>query len=130
MKEDNTTILPESPEPEYKTLRIFEEGRNYKTTFTKKYQTRKPWVKPNPEEIKTFIPGSVQKILVKTGQAVKAGDELVVFEAMKMHNIIRAPFDGKITAIPVKTGDKLPRGAIMLTIQQAVPESKKKKTMC
>ncbi|MDR2449171.1 MAG: acetyl-CoA carboxylase biotin carboxyl carrier protein subunit [Prevotellaceae bacterium] len=117
MKEEKTT-LPARPEPEYKTLRVFEEGRNYKTTFTKKFQTRKPWVKPNPEEIKTFIPGSVQKILVKTGQAVRNGDELVVFEAMKMHNIIRAPFDGKITAIPVKTGDKLPRGAVMLTIKQ------------
>ena len=126
MKENNTTILPESQEPEYKTLRIFEEGRNYKTTFTKKFQTRKPWVRPNPEEIKTFIPGSVQKILVKTGQAVKAGDELVVFEAMKMHNIIRAPFDGKITAIPVKAGDKLPRGAVMLTLKQTFPEAKKK----
>jgi biotin carboxyl carrier protein len=39
---------------------------------------------------------------------------------MKMHNIIRAPFDGKITAIPVKVGDKLPRGAVMLTLQQLV----------
>ncbi|MDR3180519.1 MAG: acetyl-CoA carboxylase biotin carboxyl carrier protein subunit [Prevotellaceae bacterium] len=127
MKE-TTTIDPQaaSPEPEYKTLRLFEEGRNYKTIYTKKFQARKPWTKPNPEEIKTFIPGSVQKILVKTGQAVKAGDELVIFEAMKMRNIIRAPFDGKITAIPVKSGDRLPRGTIMLTIQQAVPDSKKK----
>jgi biotin carboxyl carrier protein len=120
-----TTNLPASPEPEYKTLRIFEEGRDYKTTFTKKFQTRKVWEKPNPEEIKTFIPGSVQKILVTIGQEVKAGDELVIFEAMKMHNIIRAPFDGKITAIPAKVGDKLPRNTVMLTIQQAVPTPKK-----
>jgi biotin carboxyl carrier protein len=124
---DTTTINPPaSLELEYNTLRLFEEGRNYKTTFTKKFQARKTWAKPNPEEIKTFIPGSVQKILVKTGQLVKAGDELIIFEAMKMHNIIRAPFDGKVTAIPVKTGDKLPRGALMMTIQQAASDLTKK----
>jgi biotin carboxyl carrier protein len=126
MKEE-TTNLPATPEPEYKTLRIFEEGRYYKTTFSKKYEARTPWVKPNPEEIKTFIPGSVQKILVQTGQEVKAGDELILFEAMKMCNVIRAPFAGKVTAIPVKVGDRLPRGAIMLTLKQTLPESKKKK---
>ena len=126
MSKITTTTPQDSPDPDYKTLRLFEEGRNYKTTFTKKFQARKSWVKPNPEEIKTFIPGSVQKILVRTGQLVKAGDELAVFEAMKMHNIIRAPFDGKVTAIPVKAGDKLPRGSLLLTVQQAVPEAKQK----
>jgi biotin carboxyl carrier protein len=126
MKEE-TTNVPAAPEPEYKTLRLFEEGRNYKTTFTRKFEARTPWIKPNPEEIKTFIPGSVQKILVKTGQEVKAGDELMLFEAMKMNNVIRAPFAGKVTAIPVKVGDKLPRGVIMLTLKQAIPVPKKKK---
>jgi biotin carboxyl carrier protein len=119
MKETTTNLETVAvPEPEYKTLRLFEEGRNYKTTFTKKYQGRKPWVKPNPEEIRTFIPGSVLKIAVKTGQVVRAGDELVMFEAMKMHNIIRAPFAGKVTHIPVKVGDRLPRGAVMLTLRK------------
>jgi biotin carboxyl carrier protein len=108
-------------------LRLFEEGRNYKTTFTRKFEARTPWTKPNPEEIKTFIPGSIQKILVKTGQEVKAGDELMLFEAMKMYNVIRAPFAGKVTAIPVKVGDKLPRGVIMLTLKQTLPVPKKKK---
>jgi biotin carboxyl carrier protein len=127
MTKEETTPLPATPEPEYKTLRLFEEGRNYKTTFNKKFLNRKVWAKPNPEEIKTFIPGSVQKISVTVGQEVKAGDELVIFEAMKMYNVIRAPFDGKINTIPAKVGDKLPRGALMLTIRQAVPAPKSKK---
>jgi biotin carboxyl carrier protein len=121
------TTTPPAPEPEYKTLRLFEEGRNYKTTFTKKFLSRKVWMRPNPEEIKTFIPGSVQKILVTVGQEVKAGDELIIFEAMKMYNVIRAPFDGKINTIPAKVRDKLPRGALMLTIQRTVPAPKAKK---
>jgi biotin carboxyl carrier protein len=121
MTKEETATPPAAPEPDYKTLRLFEEGRNYKTTFTKKFMSRSVWAKPNPEEIKTFIPGSVRKILVTVGQEVKAGDELVIFEAMKMYNIIRAPFDGKINTIPAKVGDKLPRGVIMLTIQQAPP---------
>jgi pyruvate carboxylase len=127
MTEEETATPPTNPEPDYKTLRVFEEGRSYKTLFTKKFQNRKVWMRPNPEEIKTFIPGSVKKISVTVGQEVKAGDELVIFEAMKMYNVIRAPFDGKITTIPAKVGDKLPRGVIMLTIQQATPAPKAKK---
>ena len=118
MKE--TTTNPQAtPEPEYHTLQVSEDGRNYQTVFTKKFRNRKPWERPDPQKIKTFIPGSVLKVLVKAGQSVKAGDELIVFEAMKMHNIIRAPFAGKVSAIPVKAGDKLPRGALMLTIRKA-----------
>ncbi|MDR3235458.1 MAG: biotin/lipoyl-binding protein [Prevotellaceae bacterium] len=112
---------------EYKTLRVFVEGRNYITTFTKKFEERKPWVRPNPEEIKTFIPGLVQKILVTEGQAVKTGDKLILFVAMKMHNIIRAPFDGTVAGIHVNVGDTLPRGAVMLNIKKVIPNAKEKK---
>jgi biotin carboxyl carrier protein len=112
---------------EFKTLRIFIDGRNYKTTFTKKFEERKPWVRPNPEEIKTFIPGLVQKILVTEGQTVKTGDKLILFVAMKMHNVIRAPFDGTVTGIHVNVGDTLPRGAVMMNIKKVIPDAKKKR---
>ena len=112
------------------TIQVFEDGRKYETTYTKKYENRRPWVRPNPEEIKSFIPGTVEKILVKAGNTVKAGDEVMIYTAMKMHNIIRAPFDGKVESIPVKEGDRLPNGAIMMVIKQAQPpvaKIKKKK---
>ncbi len=54
--------------------------------------------------IKAPLPGTITSIEVKEGQDVKAGDTLVVLEAMKMQNNIEAEADGKVTAIAVKVG--------------------------
>jgi len=111
------------------TIRVFEEGRKYETTYTPKYERRKAWVRPNPEEIKSFLPGTVEKIMVKVGEKVTAGQELMIYTAMKMHNIIRAPFAGTVSAIPVDAGSKQVRGAVMMLIHQEedAPPKKKKK---
>ena len=54
--------------------------------------------------IKAQLPGTITQICVEVGQEVKAGDTLVVLEAMKMANNIEAEADGKVTAICVKQG--------------------------
>ena len=54
--------------------------------------------------IKAPLPGTITGIEVEVGQEVKAGDTLVVLEAMKMANNIEAEKDGKVTAICVKVG--------------------------
>ena len=54
--------------------------------------------------IKAPLPGTITQIWVEVGQEVKAGDTLVVLEAMKMANNIEAEADGKVTAICVKQG--------------------------
>lgn len=54
--------------------------------------------------IKAPLPGTITQICVEVGQEVKAGDTLVVLEAMKMANNIEAEADGKVTAIFVKPG--------------------------
>jgi biotin carboxyl carrier protein len=101
-----------------KILSVMAEGRKYQTTFTKKFAARKTWTPPNPEEIKSFIPGTVEKILVKKGQFVKANEELISYVAMKMRNVIRAPFAGKVENVFVKEGALLPKGAPLLIIKQ------------
>ncbi len=53
------------------------------------------------------MPGTIVEILVNTGDDVKADDELVILEAMKMENPICAPSDGKIKEIKVKEKDKV-----------------------
>lgn len=50
------------------------------------------------------IPGVIVSIAVQPGQAVRAGQELCVLEAMKMKNVIRAPRDGVIAAVRVTAG--------------------------
>jgi pyruvate carboxylase subunit B len=62
------------------------------------------------------IPGTIIRYLVKEGDEVKAGDSLVILEAMKMENDIVAPAGGKIKAINFKPGDKVTGGAILAVI--------------
>lgn len=57
--------------------------------------------------IKAPLPGTITSIEVSVGQEVKAGDTIVVLEAMKMANNIEAEKDGKVTAICVKPGQSV-----------------------
>ncbi len=100
---------------DYKTLII--HGENYKTVFTKKYETRKKWEKPNEKFIYSYIPGTVDEIFVHEGDMVKKGEKLLKLEAMKMLNTIEAPMDGKIYKINVKKSNKIPKGFIMIEFE-------------
>ena len=70
-------------------------------------------VAPGQEVIEAPMPGNIWKIEVKEGDSVKAGDVLLILEAMKMENEIVAPRDGVVASInttegaQVNTGDKL-----------------------
>ena len=63
------------------------------------------------------IPGRVSRILVETGQAVQSGDGVVVLEAMKMENELRAPRDGVVTGIDVEEGQGVEGGALLASIE-------------
>ena len=60
--------------------------------------------------------GTIVKILVTVGQAVNAGDAIIVLEAMKMENQLQADKAGTIKAINVKTGDKVGAGDVLVVI--------------
>ncbi|MDR0582016.1 MAG: acetyl-CoA carboxylase biotin carboxyl carrier protein subunit [Prevotellaceae bacterium] len=122
--QEEEMVITDHPS-DFQILSVTAEGRKYQTTFTKKFAARKQWVRPNPEEIKSFIPGTVEKILVKKGQLIKANDEIMSYIAMKMRNIIRAPFDGKVETIFVKEGEQLPKGTPMFIIKQKPPAQSK-----
>lgn len=70
-------------------------------------------VAPGQEVIEAPMPGNIWKIEVKVGDVVKAGDVLLILEAMKMENEVVAPRDGVVASInttegaQVNTGDKL-----------------------
>ena len=93
-------------------------GRQYKTRYTRKFVERKKWEAPNPNEVRSIIPGSVTEICVKEGTKVKKGTCLMIYEAMKMNNRIVAPFDATVKSIEVKVGDKLPKGVILAIINK------------
>jgi len=91
-------------------------GRQYKTRYTRKFMERKKWEAPNPNEVRSIIPGSVTEICVKEGTKVKKGTCLMIYEAMKMKNRIVAPFDATVKSIEVNKGDKLPKGALLVVL--------------
>ena len=62
------------------------------------------------------MPGMVVDYLVKPGDAVKAGDVVVILEAMKMENSLEAPVDGVAGELPYSKGDSVAKGDVLLTI--------------
>lgn len=100
----------------YEKLQI--DGVEYKTTFTKKWENRKKWEEPNPYLIESHIPGTITQIQVKEGQDVKEGELLLILQAMKMDNKITAPFSGKIKTINVALGNKIPKGTLMIEMEE------------
>ncbi len=77
----------------------------YTTLPNKMHSQRKAYVPANPNIVRSFMPGNIQKVFVRKGQAVKEGDELCILEAMKMKNVLLAPVDGSIKKINIKEGD-------------------------
>ncbi|GAO28238.1 biotin/lipoyl-containing protein [Geofilum rubicundum] len=91
--------------------------RKYKTLLTIKYANRKPYKVPNPNEIMSYIPGTVIKLKKKKGAKVKEGEVILILEAMKMMNKVLMPFNGKIKKIYVEEGQKVPKGHLMIEIE-------------
>lgn len=60
--------------------------------------------------------GKVIKVEVKVGQSVKAGDTVVICEAMKMEIPVVAPEDGSVASIHVSDGDLIEAGALLATL--------------
>ena len=66
--------------------------------------------------VKAPMPGNILDVKVKPGASVKAGDALVVLEAMKMENEIVAPQDGTVATIDVNKGDVVNSGDTLVTL--------------
>lgn len=62
------------------------------------------------------MPGTILDVKVGAGAAVKAGDVLVILEAMKMENEIVAPQDGTVAAVNVKKGDSVNSGDVLVSL--------------
>ena len=67
--------------------------------------------------VTAMLPGVVLKILVSQGDAVKAGQPIMVLEAMKMENEIVSPVEGVVHEIRVKEGDKVETGDLLAVIR-------------
>lgn len=110
----DAVLMSNDPDCFTDKIQVQVAGRQYKTLYTQKFANRKNWEAPNPNLLKSVIPGSVTEVLVKEGDKVEAGDKLIVYEAMKMQNVITAPFNTTIKSVKVVKGEKLPKGAVLI----------------
>ncbi len=67
-------------------------------------------------EVAASLPGKVFKIEASAGQAVKAGEPIVILEAMKMEVPVVAPQDGTVASINVQVGDGVEAGTLLATM--------------
>jgi biotin carboxyl carrier protein len=89
----------------------------FQTRLSSKYSSRKPYQPANPKVILSFIPGTIIDIFIKEGEEVKKGDDLMILDAMKMQNRLICTMEGKVKYVPVKIGDRVSKGAVLLELE-------------
>jgi biotin carboxyl carrier protein len=70
-----------------------------------------------PARVQAPMPGKLVRVLVHAGEDVGAGQGLVVMEAMKMENEIRAPRAGRVKEAPVREGQAVETGALLVLLE-------------
>lgn len=68
--------------------------------------------------VKAPMPGLIVKVEAEVGEHVKAGQGILILEAMKMENEIRAPESGKIVSIHENKGSAVEKNEVLFTIQR------------
>ena len=90
------------------------DGRSYKLRQVED-ETITSIVEKNPF-LKAHMPGRITKIFVKVGDIVKPKQQLLILEAMKMENVINAPYAGTVTTINAKVGDQVKEGQNLIKL--------------
>lgn len=70
-----------------------------------------------PGDVSTTMPGNIVDVLVKEGDTVKAGQAVLITEAMKMETEVQAPIAGKVKAVHVAKGDRVNPGEVLVEIE-------------
>lgn len=96
-KLSRTTVLPDT----------IEHGRT----------TQTPGAEIGPGLVKAPLPGSIFKLLVREGDRVKAGQTVLIMEAMKMENEIHCASGGVVKELRVKEGQSVLEGDVLLAIE-------------
>lgn len=104
-------------------MRITIEGLTYEVTIRSELEQKAYQLMQNKEKlshsgkIKAPMPGLIRTIKKGVGDSVKIGESLLVFEAMKMENDLRATNSGVIKEIHVDVGDSVDKNQLLITIE-------------
>jgi len=69
------------------------------------------------EPVKAPMPGMILKILVEPGQQIAKGDGLLILEAMKMENVLKASVDATVKSVNVKEQTAVEKGAVLIELE-------------
>jgi pyruvate carboxylase subunit B len=91
-------------------------GSGKKKAVVEKHESSRP--RPSHQGcVTTAMPGTIVDVKAKVGDAVEAGDGLLVIEAMKMENEIQAPVSGVVISVHVEKGDSVAPDETLVEIQ-------------
>ena len=96
------------------------QGRRFRVAITdpRRWSTKKASAHGHDREnISAPMPGKIVRVLVKPGDRVESGQGILVVEAMKMQNEMKAHRAGRVAALPVREGETVSAGAILATIE-------------
>ena len=74
-------------------------------------------VETQEKHVESPMPGKILQVMVATGTEVDEGDPLLVLEAMKMENVIRAPRSGVIAGVEAQVGEAVEKAATLVTYE-------------
>lgn len=112
--EEYEVLMEKEPEPVKKKVVVRPVAQPEAETASAPTSTNK--VNMN-NAVKSPLPGVITEIKVNVGDEVKAGDTVVVLEAMKMANNLEAEKGGKVTAILVKEGESVMEDTPLVVIE-------------
>ena len=95
-------------------------GRTYAVTLADPLRRRSGAslkTQEGPVEVRAVMPGKIAALLVQEGQEVRAGQGVLVVEAMKMENELGAPKDGRVSRIRVRPKDTVEAGAVLFVVE-------------
>lgn len=76
-----------------------------------------PREKSGPARLKAPMPGKIVRVLARPGDALEAGQGLVVMEAMKMENELKSPRAGKLSELKVNEGQTVESGQLIAVVE-------------
>jgi 3-methylcrotonyl-CoA carboxylase alpha subunit len=96
-------------------LHLFWQGRVYR--LTEETARSRASHRATSGGLEAPMPGKVIAIKVAAGDTVSKGDELLVVEAMKMENAVRAPRDGRVKMVSTRVGEMVSPGTVLVELE-------------
>ncbi|EGF76798.1 hypothetical protein BATDEDRAFT_92361 [Batrachochytrium dendrobatidis JAM81] len=109
-------------QPDEETLHVFVDGTRHVVYIPLPAYRQNESNEGGHGSVVTPMPCKISQVMVKVGETVKAGQPLMILEAMKMEHVIKSPIDGVIQRIMFKEGDLVGDGKRLIAFEETASE--------